>query len=106
LALFQLPLQARVLVSQPIPFALNPLSPLTPLLDFLPQPLIFATSAPPLVTKGGNSAFEVVDEGEWTEGFRERHSSCCASPYRNRENLYSGNRRDGVLTANILIRIE
>ena len=85
---------------------LDPLSALTPLVDFLPQARIFAAGAPPLITKGGNGAFQVVDEGEWAEGFRERHGSCCASPYRNRENLYSGNRRVGVLTVNVRVQPE
>jgi hypothetical protein len=106
LALFQLSLQARVLVAQPIALALDPLGPLAPLFDFFPQPFIVATSVPPLITKRGNGAFKVMDEGEWTEGLRERHSRCCASPYRNRKNLYSGNRQDGVRTANVGIQIE
>jgi hypothetical protein len=106
LALFQLSLQARVLIPQPISLALDLLGPLTPLFNFLPQPCIVATSVPPLITKRSKGSFEVVDEGEWTEGLRERHSSCCVSPYRNRENLYSGNRQDGVRTVKVRIQIE
>ena len=62
-----LPLQPRVLVTQPIPFALQALGPRAPLLVFLPEVLMLAARTSPLRANRSQRALEVLNHGKRME---------------------------------------